>query len=294
MSTQRSVKYLLVAACGAALAFPTASTFAQVTPKSDTTVAPEKKEGEAPTPTKPGKDTYMGVASAIEMVSSVTTSGVPIAEWQAAGKKTAVEVPMDRKIAKDGETALLLGVKVSDGVVASYAKDNQTVSRMAPTVMRMAEALGAKKEDMEEALTISKALLEGNVFTIVNKLNTLAVAVQANMEDGTAEDKALANLIAVAGYFQGLRTTAYVLSEDKNYTAERTNVFRQENTLKAIMERINALPDNLKKLPTVVTITEQVPVLSAVMAGKGKDATFSKADVLKIKDATDKVIATIK
>jgi hypothetical protein len=293
MSTARPLSYLLLAACGATLAFPASPASAQVTPSTNTVVAPEKKEGVQPPSTKPEKDIDMGLASAIEMVSSVTASGIPISEWQAAGQKTAVDLPMTRAITKDGKTALLLGVKVTDGVIASYAKDNQTVGRIAPMVMRMAEVMGADKEDLDEALTISKSLLSGQVFEVVNKLNTLAVMVQGHMEDGTAQDKGLANLIAIAGYFQGLRTTAYVLSDDKNYSADRSGVFRQENTLKGIAARIAALPADLKALPAVVTMSEQIPVLQTVFAGKGKGSTFTKAEVIKIKEATDKIIAGI-
>ncbi|PTY01506.1 hypothetical protein DB346_12195 [Verrucomicrobia bacterium LW23] len=294
MSKSRSLACLLAAACGTTLALAPVTTFAQATPSTGTDVAPNKKENAEPTKVE-DKDVDMGIASAIEMVTAVNATKLPLTEWQTAGQACAPDVPATRTFTKSGDTALLLGVKVSDAIIASYAKDNQTVARTAPVVMKMAQTIGAKQEDLDEATKLSEELLKGNVLGVVFKLNELAIMVQIRLEEGTEEEKGLGNLMAIAAYFQGLRTTATALSTEANYTAERSKVFRQANTLKGISKRIESLPADLKKLPTVVLITEQITALNDIMTGKkDKDATFTRDEVLKIKAATDKIVTAIK
>jgi hypothetical protein len=259
------------------------------TPPGGAPTTADQKPDKAQTPDV--KQSYdMVMAPPIAMFLSLTQLGLDEKDWQKAGLKTAVKVA-DQDYPKSPHTALLFGIKLADAALAAYSKDQEAVNGMSPAIFKMAKALGATQPEIDQGLTVSGDILAGRYLQAIAKLTVVDISVVDQLKESkNDEDKALAQLIAIGGYLEGLRIVSAAILD--KYDASETTVFRQGKLCQSISQTISSLPADVQSDPGVAAIIKVMPDLTKLV-DKTRDGTFTQDEVGQINTLVDQTIQVI-
>ena len=184
--------------------------------------------------------------------------------WKSYFSNTAVDVPVDEINDKQVRLPLLLGVRISDGVMAIKARDAELLNKCASEIEAAAKKLGTPDSDLARAKAVRASANAGEWLKVFLELGFLQQDILKTLEK--EENKAQGTLVTIGGWLQGARYVSIVVQD--NYTPASSNILREPLLVKALIEKLDKLPDPAKGSPTV---------------GKAKAALTEIYDIVNIK-----------
>ena len=173
-------------------------------------------------------------------------------------------------------TAMALGVKASDGVMALKARNIEALKDAADQIEALAKKLGATQGELGMANTVKIYATKGQWFNAFLALGRLQRDV-LNYLRSNPEKTDLAVLVIVGGWMQGGRCVTHVI--DQNYDDLVSNILREQRLVKLITENMEKLAPVYLNDPLVSDILKALPgILKQVDVGFTEPV---KQDVVK-------------
>jgi hypothetical protein len=153
-------------------------------------------------------------------------------------------------------TALALGVKASDGVLALKARNIEALKNSAEQIEVLARKLGATEGELGMADTVKIYADKNQWFNAFLALGRLQRDLLGYLRSNP-EKTDLAALVIVGGWLQGGRCVTHVI--DKNYTEDVSNVLREQRLVDLIRENLEKVAPVYLREPVVAQIIRELP-----------------------------------
>ncbi len=180
--------------------------------------------------------------------------------WAQLFTRTAAEIPpavADREVI----LPLLLGVRISDGVMAIQARDVERLNKCAGEIERAARALGAGDSSLARARDVRAAANAGEWLKVFADLGFLQQDIMRAVD---AEDKsAKGRLVIIGGWLQGVRYVTSIVRE--NWSPETSNFLREPLLVKALGRMLDELPERERSHPVVQRMQAALRELQAIV-----------------------------
>ena len=163
-------------------------------------------------------------------------------DWKAMFSKTAVDIAVDDVTDKQVALPVLLGVRISDGVMAIKARDAELLNRCASEIEAAAKKLGVGDGDLARAKAVRSTANAGEWLKVFMELGFLQQDIMRTLD--REENKAQGTLVIVGGWLQGARYVSTAIKE--NYTPETSNFLREPLLVKELQKKLDALPAGTK------------------------------------------------
>lgn len=208
-------------------------------------------------------------------------------DWKKVYGDIATDVVVD-KFTNESDTALALGVKIADGVMAIKARNVQGLNDCSKQIEDLAKKLGVKDEEMSRAKTVRAHANKGEWLQVFMELGFLQTDIMKSLRaQGNTKRR---SLIITAGWMQGLQYTAYVVKN--HYSAAASNYLREPVLVKAMQADLNNLPEDIKSSPKVAALIAALPsILEAVNIPL--DGSISKDGVDKLNSSAKGIVEKI-
>ena len=167
--------------------------------------------------------------------------------WKSYFSKTAVDVPVDEITDTKVQLPLLLGVRISDGVMAIKARDAELLNKCASEIEAAAKKLGTPDSDLARAKAVRTAANAGEWLKVFMELGFLQQDILKTLDK--SENKAQGSLVTIGGWLQGARYVTSVIED--NYSPANSNYLREPLLIKALLDKIDKLPADAKSSPIV-------------------------------------------
>jgi hypothetical protein len=252
----------------------------------------QKGESEEKAPFDPSKAKDAGVGMptpydkfiALDQVLTKTK-----VNWGQTFRKVAVDIDPDTFTDKDVAVPMILGVRIADGVMAIKAKDAELLNKCASDIEKLAKKLGVSDADLGRARAVRAAANKGEWLNVFLELGFFQQDIMKKIDE--PEHATHGTLLIVCGWMQGARYTTTVVGE--NYSAETSNLLREPLLVRALKEKIESLPDNLKSSSLVAKLRDVLPQVEKILTIP-LDGSISKENVEELnKLATDVVKAAM-
>jgi hypothetical protein len=166
-------------------------------------------------------------------------------------------------------TAMALGVKASDGVLALKARNIEALKDAADQIEVLAKKLGATQGELGMANTVKIYANKSQWFNAFLALGRLQRDV-LNYLRSNPEKTDQAVLVIVGGWLQGGRIVTNVI--DENYDELVSNVLREQKLVDLIRENMEKLAPIYHKDPIIAEIMKELPGIR-----KSVDVGFKEA-----------------
>ncbi len=211
--------------------------------------APQSENKAAPFDPKKAVDAGLGMPSPYDKFLALDqVLGKKKIDWKAAFSKTAVDIAVDDITDKQVVLPVLLGVRISDGVMAIKARDAELLNRCASEIEAAAKKLGVAEGDLARAKAVRSTANAGEWLKVFMELGFLQQDIMKTLD--REENKAQGSLVIIGGWVQGARYVSAVIKD--NYTPETSNFLREPLLVKELVKKLDALPAGTKGSPLVV------------------------------------------
>jgi hypothetical protein len=208
--------------------------------------------------------------------------------WPQTFRKVAVDIDPDAFTDKD-VVAMILGVRIADGVMAIKAKDAELLNKCASDIEKLAKKLGVSDADLGRARAVRAAANKGEWLKVFMELGFFQQDIMKKIDE--PEHATHGTLLIVTGWMQGARYTTTVV--DENYSPETSNLLREPLLARALNEKIGSLPADLQSKPLVAKLHDVLPQIEKIL-NVPRDGAISKEDVEQLnKLATEAVKAAM-
>lgn len=153
-------------------------------------------------------------------------------------------------------TAMALGIKASDGVLALKARNIEALKAAADQIEVLAKKLGATQGELGMANTVKIYANKSQWFNAFLALGRLQRDV-LNYLRSNPEKTDQAVLVIVGGWLQGGRIVTHVI--DENYDENVSNVLREQKLVDMIQENMEKLAPVYLNDPLVAEIIKELP-----------------------------------
>jgi hypothetical protein len=203
-------------------------------------------------------------------------------DWSKTYRGTATA--LDPDAFKDPTVAipLALGVRIADGVMAVKAKNAELLNQCASDIERLAKKMGISDADLTRARAVRAAANKGEWLQVFLDLGFFQQDIMMKIESG--KNPAQGTLLVVGGWLEGARFTVPLVRA--HYTPELSNILREPMLVKALIEKIDALPAEVKSNPTVVGVRKILPDLLKIV-NIPKNGTISKETLDEMQKLVD-------
>jgi len=251
----------------------------------------QKGESEEKAPFDPSKAKDAGVGMptpydkfiALDQVLTKTK-----VNWPQTFRKVAIDIDPDAFTDKD-VVAMILGVRIADGVMAIKAKDAELLNKCASDIEKLAKKLGVSDADLGRARAVRAAANKGEWLKVFMELGFFQQDIMKKIDE--PEHATHGTLLIVTGWMQGARYTTTVV--DENYSPETSNLLREPLLAKALNEKVGSLPADLQSKPLVAKLRDVLPQIEKIL-NVPRDGAISKEDVEQLnKLATEAVKAAM-
>jgi len=155
-------------------------------------------------------------------------------------------------------TAMALGVKASDGVLALKARNIEALKNAADQIEVLAKKLGATQGELGMANTVKIYANKSQWFNAFLALGRLQRDV-LNYLRSNPEKTDQAILVIVGGWMQGGRCVTHVI--DENYDDYVSNILREQKLVDLIRENMEKLAPVYLNDPLVAEIIKELPTI---------------------------------
>ena len=206
--------------------------------------------------------------------------------WKSYFSKTAVDVPVDDISDTKVRLPLLLGVRISDGVMAIKARDAELLNKCAAEIEAAAKKLGTPENDLRRAKSVRAAANAGEWLKVFMELGFLQQDILKTLDK--PENKSQGALVTIGGWLQGARYVTAVI--DDNYSPENSNYLREPLLVKALIGKIDSLPDAEKNSALVSKAKTSLKEIGDIVNIK-LDGSIPKDKVERIQALATEVVS---
>lgn len=214
-------------------------------------------------------------------------------DWKAMFSRTAVDIAVDDISDKQVVLPVLLGVRISDGVMAIKARDAELLNRCASEIEAAARKLGVADDDLSRARKVRSTANAGEWLKVFMELGFLQQDIMKTLD--REENKAQGSLVVIGGWLQGARYVSTAIKE--NYSAENSNFLREPLLLKELQKKLDALPANVKGNALVgrigATLAEDYNIVNIKLDGSIPPDKVDRIAVLS-REVVAAALATVK
>ncbi len=198
-------------------------------------------------------------------------------DWKAACTTYHVDIDPDDYSDKAVAIPIILGMRMSDGVLAIKAQDSEKLGAIATDIESLAEKLDVPEEKLERAKKVRSHASRGEWPKVFLELGFLQADVMKTMdEDGNKNRRAI--LIA-AGWLQGARSISGIVLD--RFSADSAELLREPllvKTLKADLEAVKEPARQSAQVKALIKALDGIfPLLNIPM-----HSNPSEADVKEI------------
>lgn len=235
------------------------------------------KKGETPIPSP--FDAFL----ALEMISG---KGKPV-DW-ADVLDNGVAAISPNEYQGTVPVSLMLGVKISDGLIAIKAKDAEALNDVSKAIEVLAKKINVGNDQLERAKNVRKAATDNDWLGVFLELGYLQEdIIQALADDSRKEQRAL---ILSAGWLQGASYASYAI--DKNYSPGASNILREPDLISSLITDLQAT-EAAKSNAVVKKMLEEMPVIQKTV-DISRDGTIEQAKVAEIRAKCSAIVDMIK
>lgn len=240
----------------------------------------------APFDPKKAKDGGLGMPTPFDKFLALdqVLSGSKL-DWRKAFHQVAVDIDADSFTDKDVAIPMVLGVRIADGVMAVKARDAELLNKCASDIEKLAKKMGIKDSELGRARAVRAAANNNEWLTVFMELGFLQQDIMKKLED--KEHTTRGTLLIVCGWMQGARYTTEIV--ESHYSAAASNILREPLLAKALREKLESLPDNVKKAPGVAKMLEVLPRMEKILTIP-LDGSISKENVAELKKLSTEVV----
>lgn len=214
-------------------------------------------------------------------------------DWKALFSRTAVDIAVDDVTDRQVVLPVLLGVRISDGVMAIKARDAELLNRCASEIEAAARKLGVGDGDLARAKAVRSTANAGEWLKVFMELGFLQQDIMKTLD--REENKAQGSLVIIGGWLQGARYVSTAIRE--NYTPETSNFLREPLLLKELQKKLDALPAGLRGNPLVgkinATLNEVYTIVNIKLDGTIPPDKVDRVGTLS-KEVVTSALATVK
>lgn len=205
--------------------------------------------------------------------------------WKSYFSKNAVDVPVDDISDLKVRLPLLLGVRISDGVMAIKARDAELLNKCASEIEAAAKKLGTPESDLKRAKSVRSAANAGEWLKVFMDLGFLQQDILKTLDK--PENKSQGALVTVGGWLQGARYVTAVIND--NYSPTISNYLREPLLVKALIAKLDDLPEPEKSSPTVSKTKATLMEIGQIVNIK-LDGSLTKEQVERIQTLSTAVV----
>ena len=175
--------------------------------------------------------------------------------WGKAYRANAVAIELDAIKDADIAAPMAMGVRIADGVMAVKAKDAELLNKCATDIEGLAKKMGVSESELSRARAVRSAANKGEWLQVFLELGFFQQDILKKIEN--EKDPTRGTLLIVAGWMQGARYTTAMISD--NYSPELSNILREPMLAKALLAKLETLPEKAKEAPGVATLRRVLP-----------------------------------
>jgi hypothetical protein len=199
-----------------------------------------------------------------------------------------VDVNNETKYTSDVQTALNLGARSADGLVAVYAKNFKAAKQLWLVIDHLAKKINIDKALSKTKKKIQIALQAKDIVKLKKHFDESQSVAEKHLHDKKNDD--IAVLISVGGWLEGMYLTTKGLK--KKYDADAAELLRQSGLVEAYINRFNKMSNFITKNIVMQDIIKQMPKIKKLTYAKpGK--SIKKKNVLELFKIAEKLKKTI-
>jgi len=210
-------------------------------------------------------------------------------DWVGVFNAVAVDINPDDYTDRNVAIPQILGVRIADGIMAVQAKDAELLGGAASDIEKLAKKLDVSDTDLARARRARVLANEGKWLDVYRELGFLQQDIMQKLEQNADDPRS--SLLMIAGWLQGSRYSSRLIMA--HYSDASSNILREPLLVKALIDKNEALPAEIRALPSVAKISEVLPVLHQIV-NVGIDAAIPKDQIEKVDQlATESIQAII-
>jgi hypothetical protein len=244
------------------------------------------QENKAPFDPKNAKDGGLGMPSPFDkfLALNQVLSDTKL-DWRKTFRQVAVDIDADAFTDKDVAIPMVLGVRIADGVMAVKACDAELLNKCASDIEKLAQKMGVKDSELSRARAARAAANNNEWLKVFMELGFLQQDIMQKIAD--KENSVRGDLLVVCGWMQGARYTTTIVGS--HYTKNASNILREPLLAKALNQKVEQMPENVKKNVTVAKMLEVLPKMQKILTIP-LDGSISKEDVAELKKLSTEVV----
>ncbi len=244
------------------------------------------REKKVPFDPKSAKDGGLGMPSPFDKFLALdqVLSGTKV-DWRKTFRQVAVEIDPDAFTDKDVAIPMVLGVRIADGVMAVKASDAELLNKCAADIEKLAQKMGVKDSELTRARAARAAANNNEWLKVFMELGFLQQDIMQKIAD--KDNPIRGNLLVVCGWMQGARYTTTII--ENHYTKPASNILREPLLVKALNEKVQQMPPDVKKNATVKTMLNVLPKMQKILTIP-LDGSISKENVAQLKMLSTEVV----
>jgi hypothetical protein len=243
-------------------------------------------DNKAPFDPKSAKDGGLGMPSPYDKFLALNQllSSTKL-DWRKIFRQVAVDVDVDAFTDKDVAIPMVLGVRIADGVMAVKASDAELLNKCASDIEKLAQKMGIKDSELSRARSARAAANNNEWLKVFMELGFLQQDIMQKI--GEKQNSTKGDLLVVCGWMQGARYTTTIVGD--HYTKSASNLLREPLLAKALNEKVEQMPEDVKRNVTVAKMLEVLPKMQKILTIP-LDGSISKEDVSELKELSTEVV----
>jgi hypothetical protein len=184
--------------------------------------------------------------------------------------------------------ALLLGVKISDGLIAIKAKDTEALNDVSRVIESLARTLGVEQAILDRAEKVRTLANDGDWLGVFLELGFLQENIIESLKKEERKDQRA--LILASGWLQGARYACTAI--EKNYSAAASNLLREPVLIEQLQKDLEGTSEAVKSHPLVQEISKKLPDLYAI-CNIGMDDALSPEKITTLRTESAALVELI-
>lgn len=208
-------------------------------------------------------------------------------DWKQYFSRTKVDVDVDEITETKVAMPVLLGYRITDGVLAIRAHDAELLNKCASDIEAMARKLGVGEGELARAKKIRAQANANEWVKVFMELGIMQQDIMRTLDRG--ENKTQGTLVIVAGWLQGARYVTSVVKD--NYSPANSNILREPMLVDALVAKLKTLPDEIKTSPVVEKMISALTEIKSIVDIK-TDGSIPPEKVERLKALATEVMTT--
>ncbi len=184
--------------------------------------------------------------------------------------------------------ALMLGVKISDGLIAIKAKDTEALNDISRVIESLARTLGVEQAILDRAEKVRTLANDGDWLGVFLELGFLQENIIESLKKEERKDQRA--LILASGWLQGARYACTAI--EKNYSPAASNLLREPVLIQQLQKDLEATSEAVKAHPLVQEISKKLPTMYSI-CNIGQDDVLSPEKIATLRTESAALVELI-